>query len=278
MIKELLLKYTIDYLQDNRENILLKVVWTVVIFLVLKIISKKVIKLIKQKIEYWTMLDIEYLKKTSNLIGNIILVFFNLITILLIFLFLWFDVALIIWWISIALWFAMETTIKNTISWILMITNKKVQIWDFIEILWDFNIRWTIIEINMRNTIIKTVDKRRILIPNWQLIDSPIKTLKIEPTIRFEFEIKAPFHSNTTQIKNILITAINNNNLIKYKNFTNSIISWFDEQWIIFKSFFYFSPQSWSPYKIASEIKIQIHNMLKKYWIKTPYIKYVLDT
>jgi len=42
----------------------------------------------------------------------------------------------------------------------------------------------TIEEITIRHTVVRTIDKRRLLIPNMLMASTPVKTLKTEDLVR----------------------------------------------------------------------------------------------
>ena len=104
----------------------------------------------------------------------------------------------------------METTIGNMISGIMIMTNEKVKLGDFVQFMGSLNIMGTIEEINIRYTVIRTFDKRRTIIPNSMVASTPIKTLKTETLIRGNVKVRLPRHIDVDQAKSLLIQIINN--------------------------------------------------------------------
>lgn len=78
----------------------------------------------------------------------------------------------------------METTIGNMIAGIMIMTNEKIKIGDFMQFMGKINMRGTIEEINIRYTVIRTYDKKRTIIPNSILAKTPVQTYKSEPLLR----------------------------------------------------------------------------------------------
>jgi len=267
-------EHIINYLQDNWVQLVLKIFWAIGIFVVAYIFNKWIVNKVKNKIKNsgMNLNTNQYTEKMANMIGSIIYVVMMIVTIFIVFAFLGFEVALILWWLSIAVGFAMETTIKNMISGLFILTNNKLKLWDFVEILWAFQLRGVIEEVGLRHTTIRTIDKRKVLIPNWRLSDTPIKTLKSEDIIRSELDIHVPRHVNLDQVKNLLISTINTHEFILNKEYTSSIITGFDKNGFSLKSFFYYNPQRGkSAFVLNSEIRIVLHKVFKKYGIKAPY-------
>jgi len=278
MFREQVRDITIGYAEEHALEVLWKAIWAIAIFLIIYFVIKKIVRKIENKVKERAISDDEYTNKVANLVWNIVFISLMVFNILIIFSFLKLDVAIVMWSLSIAIGFAMETTIKNMISGILLLTNKKVSIGDFVEVLWEFQLRWTVEEINMRNTIFRTIENRREIIPNWKLADTPIKTLKTEDLIRWELDIKLSRHINLDQVKSLLIQTINNHENIINKNYTSTIVSWFDWHGIKLKSFFYFNPKMWkSVFVIKSDIMKNLSSIFKKYWIKAPYLNLVIN-
>jgi len=78
----------------------------------------------------------------------------------------------------------METTIGNMIAGIMIMTNQKIKIGDYMQFMGKINMRGIIEEINIRYTVIRTYDKKRTIIPNSILAKTPVQTYKSEPLLR----------------------------------------------------------------------------------------------
>ncbi|NOZ44571.1 MAG: mechanosensitive ion channel [bacterium] len=179
---------------------------------------------------------------------------------------------------SIAIGFALETTIKNMISGIFLLTNKKNKLGDTVEILGKFQLRGRIESITLRHTTIRTKDNRRVLIPNGELADTPIKTFKNETIMRGLLQVRVPRHSNIDQVRQLIIQTINANDFVQDKNYTTALISNFDAYGIVIKSFYYLNPSAGkTDFVINSEIRTQLSKLFKKYGIQTPYLNVVVD-
>lgn len=157
------------------------------------------------------------------------------------------------------------------VSGVMLLTNKKIRIGDYLEFMGSLNITGTVEEVNIRYTVIRTFDKRRTIIPNSIISETPIKTLKTEPLIRGELEFKVPRHTDIDQVKSLLLQTINAHKGILYPEYTNTIITTFDTIGIGLKSFFFSDPAKKSPFIIARELKPEILEVFKKYGIKIPY-------
>ena len=172
----------------------------------------------------------------------------------------------------------MENTIGNMIAGIMILTNKKVKLGDFVQLLGKLNIRGTIEEINIRYTVVRTYEKKRIIIPNSVLAKTPIKTYKSEPLIRGEIFFTVPRHVHIPQVKQILIETINAHTKVLYKEYTNVWIENFDARGLQIKSVFFGNPSAKSPFMIARDLKPLVVANLKKYGINIPYPHITLST
>lgn len=277
---ENLISIIAEYLYQNWIEIASKLLISVIVFFIILFLIKQIIKKIKERIEKNSIqTDEKYTKKISNLIGSMIFTLLMIFNILIIFEIIWFDVALLMWWISLGIWFAMETTIWNMVSGIMILLNKKVKLWDFVQMMWSLNISWVIDEINIRYTIIKTIDKRRVIVPNMKLAITPIKTLKTEPLIRWEIDLILPRDIDVDKIKKILIDTINSEEKVLHKDYTNVFISWFNFNWISFKWFFFYDPKWWKwKFIICSDLRKKLKIIFKNLWISAPYQNITITT
>ncbi|HRX64292.1 MAG TPA: mechanosensitive ion channel [Candidatus Absconditabacterales bacterium] len=273
-----LINFAIEYLSNNGIEMLKKVLIATAIFVLIYIFIKRIINKVKRKIELNHLdNDAKYAKKLSNLIGKILFIIGMIFNVLIICQVIGLDVALLMAGISLGIGFAMETLISNMVAGFFILTNKKIKIGDFVQLLGTFNMNATIEEITIRHTVVRTIDKRRLLIPNMLMASTPVKTLKTEDLVRGDLEISLPRHINIDQIKNILNNTINENPNILNKNYTNTYIQGFDAKGYKFHTVFFVNPKSGTPFVVGSSIRETISQVLKKYGIKFPYEHMVIN-
>lgn len=270
-MQENILKNMIEYLKENWGTLFLKAILAVAVFIIGYILIQRIVKKIKTRIEENSLEADIYIQRTSNLVGKFVFILFMIFLVLAVFQVIGFDTAIIMGWISLSLGFAMETTIGNMISGVMIMTNQKIKLGDLVEFMGNLNMRGTIEEINVRYTIVRTYDRKRIIIPNSILAKTPIKTYKTEPIIRGEIFFTVPRHVHVPQVKQILIETINAHVKVLYKEYTNVWIENFDTRWLQIKSVFFANPQVKSPFIVARELRPIITANLKKYGIHIPY-------
>jgi len=272
------IEYILYYLSTNWVMMLKKTFIAATIFIVIYLFTKRIINKVRSRIEENNLQsDIAYSKKLSGLVWKVLFILGMIFNVLIIFQVIWVDVALLMAWVSLWIWFAMETMISNMVAWFFILTNKKIKIWDFVQLLWQFDTNGTIEEISMRHTVIRTIDKRRLLIPNMLMASTPVKTLKSEKLIRWDIELNLPRYINPKQIKQILNQVINESPNVLHKNYTNTFIKSFDAKWYNFHSVFFVNPKEWSAFIVSSKIRESIDHTLKKYGIKYPYEHIVVN-
>lgn len=271
MMQENIINNIITYLRESWWTLVLKVVLAIVISIIGYMFIQRIVKKIKIRIEENSLEENIYIQRTSNLVGKFMFILLMIFLILAVFQIIGFDTAIIMWWISLSLWFAMENTIGNMIAGVMIMTNQKIKLGDLIEFMGKLKMRGKIEEINIRYTIVRTYENKRVIIPNSILAKTPIKTYKSEPVIRGEIFFTVPRHVHIPQVKEILIETINAHVKVLYKEYTNVWIENFDIRWLQIKSVFFANPQKKSPFMIARELRPIIIANLKKYGINIPY-------
>ena len=78
----------------------------------------------------------------------------------------------------------MQSTVENLVSGIFILTNQKIRLGEFVQFMGPLNLMGTIEEINIRYTVIRGFDKRRVILPNSLVAKTPIRTMKSEPLLR----------------------------------------------------------------------------------------------
>ena len=263
-----IIQYIIEFIQENRVTYLV----AFGVFLVVWIGSKRIIAKIKIRIQENPLQTEAYNVKIANLTGRILWTLSIILNILIMCEIVGLHTALLMWWISLSLGFAMENTIENMIAGIMLITGKKIQIGEFVEFLGKLNVRGTVEEITIRYTIIRCFDKRRIIIPNSIINTTPLRKMKSLPLVRGEINIKVPRDTPIETVRTLVKDHINAHKWVLEKVYTTVYISQFDSFGIGIKAIFFADPRKkkW-PFIIARELKRSIHELLGQQGINVPF-------
>lgn len=180
------------------------------------------------------------------------------------------NVWLIVWWISIWVWFAFRQTLSNLISWIMIFTTKEYQPGSIVSVRLDWKeVFWRIEEINMKNIIIRSFDFRRVVLPNAKFVTMPIKTYSLEAVLKLEIDVVVDFWLDIEDVVKKSLAVVNGFEFIKYKEHTEVLIDTFDDKKCKLKIVFCFDPNSWlSTDLIKSKVQTELINLYKKMWKK----------
>lgn len=223
---------------------LLKLLLAIVIVWVLVVISKIIARFVTKRIQAHSIADDEYTKKVSLLIGNVIYYVLLIFSLLIWFEVLWFDFALILWGISFGIGFAFKEIFGNMVAGVMILTNDEFKLWDIIEIDSDDKYFGRIEEITIRHTIIRTLDLRRVIIPNLTLVSVPIRTFDSEELVRLETELSVHKNSDLTKVIQVVVDAVNALDFVKEKESTRCLIDgMYELGGVLIRTYFYFDPK-----------------------------------
>lgn len=240
--------------------------------------AKFLVARVTKKIEDSTLEVNDYTKKTSNLVWTVIYILCIIFIVLIVAEIVGIKTALIMWWLSLWIWFALETTIGNMVGGIMLLFNKKIKVGEMIELLWTFNTKATIQEFHIRYTVVSTLTKQRIIIPNMTLVKTPIKTYKSEKLIKSSLVVSVGRHVSIEQAKWLLQKVVNNNEHVIQKEDTEILITNFNAHGIELTCRYFMSPKDTSPFIINTILRKQLHEASKKYGILFAYNHVTLDT
>ncbi len=224
----------------------LSFLWKFVLAAVALIVFYYIITLISKKIEAKILGDTiqqnKYTQRTAHLIAQVVFIFLMVCALLVSLEIVGLNTALIIWWMAIAIWFAMETTMGNMIAGVILLGNPHLKVGNSVELLWSIKDRWQVEEFHIRYTVFRTLSKQRIIIPNSKLLHTPIQTKKTEPLIRWEIHISIARHYVLDDIKLLLEQCINSNIYVSHKEQTSIHIHGFNAQWYELVCYYFMSP------------------------------------
>jgi small conductance mechanosensitive channel len=264
--------------QDLVISLAIKFAIAALVWFVLYMAAKFLVAHVTKRIEDSTLEVNEYTKKTSDLIWTVIYIICMIFIVLIVAEVVGIKTALIMWWLSLGIWFALETTIGNMVGGIMLLFNKKIKVGEMIEILWTFNTKATIQEFHIRYTVVSTLTKQRIIIPNMMLVKTPIKTYKSENLIKSSLVVSVGRHVSIEQAKWLIQEVVNNHEDILQKEDTEILITNFNAHGIELTCRYFMSPKDSSPFIINTILRKQLHEASKKYGILFAYNHVTLDT
>lgn len=130
------------------------------------------------------------------------------------------------------------------IAGVMLLTTQQVNLGDVIEIQSDQDYFGTIEEITIRNTMIRTLDMRQVIIPNMTMISKPIKTFSTEEIVRLSGAVQVDYESDLSLAQKVIIQAIQTIDRVLQKDQSRTAVTSFDDSGITIKYFYYFDPKA----------------------------------
>lgn len=107
--------------------------------------------------------------------------------------------------LGLAVGFALQGTLHNTFSGIIISFIPKLQIGDWIE---TNDYSGFVVDINLRSVIIQTVDYNLVVIPNSKIVDAPFKNFSRTPRGRIILSCGVGYESDLPKVQEITEKAI----------------------------------------------------------------------
>lgn len=263
----------IDTLMNNMVfSYVIKIIWAILVIIFLLMLSKIIAKIISKRIVQNSTEWNKHMDKIWKLIHDIVFYILVIFSFFIWFEIVWFNVGLILGWISFGVWLAFKEILWNMIAGMMMLYTKEFKLWDIVEIYADQTYFWRIEEITIRYTIIRTLDLRQVVVPNMTLISVPIKTFSSEDLVKLTGTFAVHYDSDIPKCLKVITDTINSFSFTKEKDSTKSFVSNFADSYIEIKSFFYFDPKCWIIPEVALwEINAKVNNAFNENNIVVPY-------
>lgn len=107
--------------------------------------------------------------------------------------------------LGLAVGFALQGTLHNTFSGIIISFIPKLQIGDWIE---TNGYSGFVVDINLRSVVIQTVDYNLVIIPNSKIVDAPFKNFSRTPRGRIILTCGVGSESDLPKVQEITVNAI----------------------------------------------------------------------
>jgi len=117
------------------------------------------------------------------------------------------SIALIFGGLSIGIGFGLQNIASNLISGFILIFERPIKIGDLVEIT-DVNTFGRVSSINLRSTVIVSVDEKEVIVPNSQLITESVHNLTHANNLfRLKINVGVSYSSDVDLVKKVLLDA-----------------------------------------------------------------------
>ena len=188
------------------------------------------------------------------------------------------SLAIIFGGLSIGIGFGLQNIASNLISGFILIFERPIKIGDLVEII-DVNIFGRISSINLRSTVIASLDEKEIIVPNSQLVTEPVHNLThYNNRYRIRVLVGVSYNSDVELVKKALLEVANAHPevikqpapemesvtppFVRFINFGNSSLDFELLAWI---------PDSFRRFDVASDLHFMIWEKFAEYNIKIPF-------
>lgn len=245
---------------------LISLLLAIFLSLVLIFVSKIIAVFIRNKIaKNFGLKQTVGVSKMGVLIGDVVFYCMSFISIYIAFTIAGINIGLLMWGITIGVWFAFRQTLSNMISWIVIYTTDEYKTGNIIQLKMQWDIFWVIEEINMKNVIIRTFDMRRVVVPNATFLKKAVKTYSAEEFLRLESDVILDIHCDAEIFMQGILEIVNEFPFVMNKQYTQVLLDGFDDKKIKFKVQLFYNPNGWySSEYIQSMIQVRLLQLYKK--------------
>lgn len=186
--------------------------------------------------------------------------------------------AIIFGGLSIGIGFGLQNIASNLISGFILIFERPIKIGDLVEIM-DVDIFGRVSSINLRSTVIVSLDEKEIIVPNSQLISEAVHNLTHDShRFRLRVPVGVSYGSDVEMVRTALIEAAHEHPMVikasnpTMENVTPPFVRFvsFGESSLDFELLAWI-PDSFRRFDIASDLHFLIWHKLKAYNITIPF-------
>ena len=188
------------------------------------------------------------------------------------------SLAIIFGGLSIGIGFGLQNIASNLISGLILIFERPIKIGDLVEVT-DTDIFGRISSINLRSTVIVSLDEKEVIVPNSQLVTESVHNLTHDnDRFRLRVSVGVSYGSDVQLVKTALIEAAHEHPqvikdpdptlenvtapFVRFVNFGESSLDFDLLAWI---------PDSFQRFDIASDLHFLIWEKFKEHDIKIPF-------
>lgn len=188
------------------------------------------------------------------------------------------SLAIVFGGLSIGIGFGLQNTVANLLAGLILMFERPIKIGDLVEIM-DVNIFGRVSSINLRATVIISLDEKEIIVPNSQLVMEPVHNLThYNNRFRIRVQVGVSYGSDVQVVKQAILEAVHNHpEVIKEPSINMEYVTAPFVRFIAFgESSLDFELLAWIPdsfqrFDVASDLHFMIWDKFKEYGIKIPF-------
>jgi small conductance mechanosensitive channel len=120
-------------------------------------------------------------------------------------------------------------------------------------------------ELNMKDTIIRTFDFRRVVIPNAKFVNAEIKTYSLESILKLDIDATVDVKDDIDAVLEKTKEKVNNYAFVKYPEYTQVLVDSFNDKTCKLKIEFCFDPNAGIPTDIMkSQVQAGLITLYKE--------------
>jgi small-conductance mechanosensitive channel len=264
----------IEVLTNPYIALLVRVILAIALVAILLVVAHYSSRFIALRVLNLPIMDDAYTNKASKLLRDVIFMVMALLALLLWFQLVGLNFALLVWWITMGITLGCTELLKNMIAGILVMTNPQYKIGDFIYFISPNHrvYRWKLFAVTLKHSILKGLDRRRILIPNIQMITRPLIVYWETGLVRIEAEFYLPYHSHDIQtMLERVREGVNSLEWTREKESTRVMITEFTKKGFHCTVYVYFYRKELSIIVARAELKKTVYQSISKHGVDMPY-------
>lgn len=185
------------------------------------------------------------------------------------------NIAIVAGALSVGIGFGLQSIVNNFVSGIIILFEQNIKVGDFVEL--DTGLKGTVRDINVRSTIVNTLDNLDIIVPNSELVAAKVTNYTLnEPIVRIHVPFGVAYGSDKELVKKAVLEAARKVE-ITYDDGANRRTSvWlvgFGDSSLDFELVVWLNPKSGktTPGSWRSLFNWEIETALAKYGIQIPF-------
>lgn len=168
---------------------------------------------------------------------------------------------------SIAVGFAFRDILENLLAGILLLFRAPFRIGDEVEI---EGTRGAVVEVNLRETVIRAYDGRRVLIPNATVYKNQLVVQTGYETIRTEAIIGVAYESDVEQARGIILAVLNGIEAVRAEPMPQVLVGELGASTVDMQILFWTAPQQSTVRCVRDQVLTEAKSALDKAGIEMP--------